>query len=253
MIGIYAIKNKINNKMYIGKSINIENRWREHVKELNNNRHYNTYLQASWNKYKEDNFQFLVIEECSSDELNEKEIYWINYYGGSDNTNLFNLAEGGSGGAMNSEVRLKMSESIRKSKIDNPTRNFGESNGMYKKQHTLESREKMSIALKGRVPWNKGLKHSEETKVKISEKLKGRTYNDYERYRRSVTMKNHYKDLEFKNKIKKLAEKRRKYSDDFIKELQLKYEETKSIKEVALLYNMNYEVCRLLIRNGSTH
>ena len=86
------IKNNINNKSYIGQSINIENRWTHHKSELNNNRHINDYLQNAWNKYGEDNFSFIVIEECKESELNEKEIYYINKYNSMNNGyNLFLL------------------------------------------------------------------------------------------------------------------------------------------------------------------
>ena len=89
------IKNNINNKSYIGQSINIENRWTHHKSELNNNRHINDYLQNAWNKYGEDNFSFIVIEECKESELNEKEIYYINKYNSMNNG--YNLCEGGNG------------------------------------------------------------------------------------------------------------------------------------------------------------
>ena len=89
------IKNNINNKSYIGQSINIENRWTHHKSELNNNRHINDYFQNAWNKYGEDNFSFIVIEECKESELNEKEIYYINKYNSMNNG--YNLCEGGNG------------------------------------------------------------------------------------------------------------------------------------------------------------
>ena len=89
------IKNNINDKLYVGQSINIENRWTHHKSELNNNKHINDYLQNAWNKYGEDNFSFIVIEECKESELNEKEIYYINKYNSMNNG--YNLCEGGNG------------------------------------------------------------------------------------------------------------------------------------------------------------
>lgn len=80
MIGIYTIINLINNKRYIGQSIDIENRFIRHKSELNNNRHVNRHLQASWNKYGMNNFKFQIIEECTKEELNTKEQYWIKFY-----------------------------------------------------------------------------------------------------------------------------------------------------------------------------
>lgn len=61
MIGIYKIENKVNGKVYIGKSIDIERRWGEHITSLRNNSHYNWKLQNDWNKYGEDCFEFSVV------------------------------------------------------------------------------------------------------------------------------------------------------------------------------------------------
>lgn len=48
--GIYKITNLVNNKVYIGQSVNIRKRWNQHVLELNKNIHPNIYLQSAWNK-----------------------------------------------------------------------------------------------------------------------------------------------------------------------------------------------------------
>jgi group I intron endonuclease len=61
MRGIYKITNKINNKVYIGESLDIRRRWKEHLDNLNNNKHHSYKLQNDWNKYGEDNFDFRVI------------------------------------------------------------------------------------------------------------------------------------------------------------------------------------------------
>jgi hypothetical protein len=47
--GIYKIINKINNKYYVGSS-----------------KHINPHLQNAWNKYGQNNFDFVITEECSS-------------------------------------------------------------------------------------------------------------------------------------------------------------------------------------------
>lgn len=73
MIGIYKIQSKINNKYYIGSSINITKRWKEHKYELINNRHSNSHLQNFVNKYGLDNLEFIVLEECSDKDLIIKE------------------------------------------------------------------------------------------------------------------------------------------------------------------------------------
>lgn len=75
--GIYCIENLSTNKKYIGQSVNISERWKKHISELNNGLHHNDYLQKAWNKYGIENFKFYVLEYCPIDKLNEKEIYYI--------------------------------------------------------------------------------------------------------------------------------------------------------------------------------
>ena len=59
--GIYIIRNLKNNKIYIGESINIENRWNDHKLALQDNKHYNSNLQSDYNEYGEDAFSFEVL------------------------------------------------------------------------------------------------------------------------------------------------------------------------------------------------
>lgn len=79
-IGIYAITNILNNKVYIGSSVVINRRWVEHKRTLNNNSHPNIHLLRAWLKDKSDSFQFSIIEFCDSDVLLDRESYWITYY-----------------------------------------------------------------------------------------------------------------------------------------------------------------------------
>ena len=92
-IGIYKIQNLINNKVYIGQSVDIEKRWSTHKTELKNNYHYNIHLQNAWNKYGEENFEFSIVEECSVDQLNQCEIDWISKFNSYENG--YNLTSGG--------------------------------------------------------------------------------------------------------------------------------------------------------------
>ena len=108
MIGIYKIQNKVTDKVYIGKSVNIEKRWIQHRCHLNNNVHANDYLQKAWNKYGENGFNFSVLCECEESVLDEKEIYYINLYKATDRSYGYNLREGGDGGAMSQETIEKL-------------------------------------------------------------------------------------------------------------------------------------------------
>ena len=102
MIGIYKVTNKVNNKSYIGQSIDILRRFKEHHTnpfEENNPANKSIFYQAI-RKYGIENFSFEILEECSIEELNEKEEYWIKYYNtyiGWENCQGYNMTIGGSG------------------------------------------------------------------------------------------------------------------------------------------------------------
>lgn len=64
--GIYHIKNLINEKVYIGSSVNIKTRLAKHKTYLINNCHSNKHLQSSFVKYGESVFVFEVLEEVAT-------------------------------------------------------------------------------------------------------------------------------------------------------------------------------------------
>ena len=105
MIGIYKIENLINGKVYIGQSINIQERWNEH-KLINSRTSKNALkkqkypLYLAFQKYGLENFSFEVLEECSLEELDTKEQFYIkkyNSYIDFPNSNGYNLTLGGDG------------------------------------------------------------------------------------------------------------------------------------------------------------
>ena len=82
MIGIYKIENKENKLVYIGQSVNIERRWKDHRNKAfnSNSKDYSIPLYKDFRKYGLDKFKFEILEECLKEELNVKEQYWIEYY-----------------------------------------------------------------------------------------------------------------------------------------------------------------------------
>ena len=73
MVGIYKIINKINGKIYVGQSVNIEERWKQHeYKAFNaNGQAYNSAIHQAFRKYGVENFEYQVVELCSIEELDE--------------------------------------------------------------------------------------------------------------------------------------------------------------------------------------
>lgn len=118
VVGIYCIKNKANNKVYIGQSIDIRTRWWCHRCELNRDNHHNRYLQNAWNKHGEDNFDFFVLEQCKLDEINDKEIFWIQKYNATDVEFGYNLSTGGD--CSNRGVTYTQEQKDKMSKAKNP-------------------------------------------------------------------------------------------------------------------------------------
>lgn len=101
MAYIYLIENKINHHKYVGKTNEtVYKRFRRHVNSsINiNDKDANSPLHKAIRKYGEDNFIVSTIEECSSEQASEREIYWIKYY----ETYLYgyNATQGGDGSTL---------------------------------------------------------------------------------------------------------------------------------------------------------
>lgn len=134
--GIYLIINKINGKKYVGQSIDIHKRWKDHLNATNN-----IGIHGALKKYGKENFDFIILLECPEDMLNQWEIDMIalyNTYSGWDNSWGYNLTLGGAN-------------------VWNKGKHLSE-----------ETKQKMSIAHIGKTSWNKGKHLSEEHKEKLS-------------------------------------------------------------------------------------
>ena len=71
MIGIYKITKKIDGKSYIGQSNDIQRRFNEHKTKKG------LIIDQAIQKYGVSAFNFEILEECSLEELNSREKYWI--------------------------------------------------------------------------------------------------------------------------------------------------------------------------------
>lgn len=79
--GIYKITNLISNQAYIGQSVDIASRFKQHIKcglgidAPASNKLYKSMIEDGvWN------FSFELLEECPKDKLNERESFWIDLY-----------------------------------------------------------------------------------------------------------------------------------------------------------------------------
>lgn len=177
---IYKWTNKINNKSYIGQTIDEQGRKKDHIRCK-----YKCYFHNAIKKYGIENFDYEVIEYVKESQLSEREIYWISYYDTHNKEKGYNLTEGGEGTrgfshGFTDEVKNRLSETHKglipwnKGKTgiysEETLRKIGERD--HKACWTEELRQKQSNKLKGKPSPNKGKKLSEETKKKLSESVK---------------------------------------------------------------------------------
>jgi len=175
--GIYCIENLTTNKKYIGQSKNISYRIKQHLYELRNNKHYNSYLQKAWNKYGEDNFNIYVVEYCSIQDLDEKERFYITQYNTTDNQYGYNMTYGGQNGAVCvGEAAERRRISLRKyyettnakeirgqqsrERFQNPeyaARFRGENHPRYGQHLSDDAKKRISDANKGRINYKRNL------------------------------------------------------------------------------------------------
>lgn len=94
MIGIYKYQNKLNGKIYIGQSTDIERRYQQHLWDAEKRPEQGTGIDLAINKYGINNFTFEVIEQCNSEQLDERERFWIEYF--NSYTDGYNRTPGGS-------------------------------------------------------------------------------------------------------------------------------------------------------------
>ena len=114
MIGIYKITNLINNKVYIGQSIRLEQRLQEHKYSS-----HNDHLKNSIAKYGVENFKFDIIEVVQDpDLLNDLEIKYIAQYDSTNPDKGYNISHGGCNTSLEDRKRLSETAKARAASPD---------------------------------------------------------------------------------------------------------------------------------------
>ena len=160
--GIYNIQNENTGDSYVGLSIKIEERWKKHKIALRHNKHVNDHLQNAWNKYGENIFSFLILEECEPDMLSKKEIEWGQILeqkgkklynkiplGNIPPSQLGTKAPGRNKGLLVGDKNYFFDKHFYKNE-----------NSFYMKTHSIQTRQKLSEIQKGK-------KHSKKTLEKF--------------------------------------------------------------------------------------
>ena len=171
--GIYMVENRNTGQRYIGQSIHIYQRWKEHTNFPN----MSMRIDRAIKKHGADNFNLKVICELEQDDdlLNEMEKYYIWKFNTYQDKNHYNQTPGGDFNPMkvpeiakkNSEAKKgkKPSEEIKKKMSEAKS---GENNPMFGEKHSEEARKKMSKAQSGENHPMYNKKHSEDAMRKIS-------------------------------------------------------------------------------------
>lgn len=150
---IYLTTNLVNGKKYIGL-------------DSNNNPYYygsGTIFKKALSKYGTKNFKKEILEYCKTkEELEDREIYWIEKYNAVESDEFYNIINGGNTSLgykhtkefIDSVTGRKLSKEHRQKLSDNHFDCSGENHPMYGKHHTNAARKIMSDKRKGKKPIN---------------------------------------------------------------------------------------------------
>jgi len=250
------------NKIYIGKTKNLEIRLKKHASLAASG--INRHLYDAIRKYRIENFTVSIIEEnLNQIQSNEREIFWIDYYKSTDRSVGYNMTPGG-------DVLINYSIEEKKE--------IWKKQGLARKGKTRspEFREKMKIASKIRENnyseekrkeiskkisdtnkrkgikrpihhnGNGGHKHTEDSKIKISLARKGKTMEEMMGKEKAQKLKNdmkekylgsgnpHWKELSNTQRLK------------ILEDLKLYYNLT--LKQISIDQNMSLYVIRKFLK-----
>lgn len=161
-IGIYVIRNKINDKVYVGKSINCELRFKNHKynmrKKTINKRSTNRHLYNAFQKYGHENFETFIVQSFDIvDEtvIAERELYWMDRFNSCNRNDGYNLRRDSSTGMITHPETRKLQSKAMKG-VGNP--NFD--NGWHKNQKERMSKIKKQQHMSGDI-------YNNEWRIKI--------------------------------------------------------------------------------------
>lgn len=180
---IYKIINVINNKFYVGSTINMYKRTYNHRRRLRRKDHHCKHLQAAWDFYGEDAFKFVIVEVVSSpEELHDAENRWLQEHFGKDYCyNASKYADTPMRGSEHSEdTKKKISAKVQAALARGAAGKYRRSKETVRKlseslkgnncargyKRTEAERKAISERMRGTALWL-GKKHSEETKLKL--------------------------------------------------------------------------------------
>ena len=228
--GIYLIKNMINGKLYIGSTNDLVTRKSSHFCLLARNKHKNPHFQSAFNKYGINNFKYYIIAYCSVDELLEKEDFYMTYFQSGNRKYGYNIEPPlRTTMAEDTKRKISVAKKGKPGHIQTEETRKKIAAGMMGQKHALglkhseESKKKMSESLRnsGRVycPLSeeqkikisisrKGIKHSEETKRKMSEAGKGRIFSEEHKRKLSEWQKGKTLSEEHKRKLSESQRRR---------------------------------------------
>lgn len=195
--GVYLISNNVNGKCYVGSTIHLDQRRREHFSKLANNKHINAHLQNAYNKYGREAFDFEILETIDiddniKDKLLKREQFWIDNL--KPEYNILLVAGSNLGYRHTEETKKKISESttgVKKSEEHAKHIREGQSGRVLTEEHKAKlseaARHRKSpsnhaiISIDG-VIYNSLKEASEATGVKyntIQKRLKNPNFSNY--------------------------------------------------------------------------
>jgi group I intron endonuclease len=213
---IYKIEINGLDRFYIGSSVDFSKRRTHHLNMLRRGSHMNIHLQRVYDKYGEESFSFVILEECEQDLILSREQYWIDKY---DFDNLINICP--TAGENNPMYGMK-----------------GELSPNWGKKHSEETKKKISDSNKGKECYWKG-----KERPNHSERMKGENNPFYGKKHSEESL----------NKIREAARTRKsknyKINLDIAREIRYRYINEKiTVTKLAKEYGLSRKYCGELIR-----